>query len=66
MKKGDRYVGKVSGLCLEVKDTAKGSCTVEAERRVTDKKTGEIVIEKRIRVIENNNLKTALMGYKKA
>ena len=66
MKKGGRFVGVVSGLCLEIRDkTAKGF-QVECERRIVDKKSGEITIEKRLRDVSAADMPRVLKGYRKA
>lgn len=66
MKTGDRYVGKTSGLCLEVVDKTTSKYVLECERRVVDKKTGEVVVEKRRRSVHMADLPTVLLGYDKA
>jgi hypothetical protein len=66
MKKGDKYVGKKSGLCLKIKDTSAKELIVMAERRTVDKRTGEIKVEERERVVPIRLVPTMLLGYEKA
>lgn len=66
MKTGDKWIGKQSGLCLEVQDSDKDSATLLCERRIVNRSTGEIVIEKRKRVVDKKDLATVLLGYEKA
>jgi hypothetical protein len=65
MKKGDEYVGEKSGLRLKIRDITLRSVIADVQRRIVDKKTGEIVIEDREREISKDIIELALKGYKK-
>ena len=66
MKKGDEYRGKESGLRLRIKDTSVKSITVEVERRVVDRRTAEIRLETRERVVPKELVDSLLLGYERA
>jgi hypothetical protein len=63
MKKGDSYVGETSGLCLKIGDKTKDGVNMEIERRIIDRKTGEVKIEVRERFVPNALVATVLLGY---
>lgn len=65
IKMGDEFIGATSGLRLEVGDIDGDSYTLKCERRVVDRKTGEILTETRDRTVEKRHLARVLKGYKK-
>lgn len=50
-KKGDRYVSNLTGHGMTVLDVTKKEILVEVERRVVNKSTAEIKMDKRTRVV---------------
>lgn len=66
MKKGDKYVGKTSGSCLVITDIKGSTYELECERRLVDKRTGELILEKRTRTVNKKDMPFVLAGYTKA
>jgi hypothetical protein len=63
MKKGDRYISD-SGLGAVVVKVTTKVITVELERKVLDKRTGEFKVEKRTREIPVDRWKYFEVGYR--
>lgn len=66
MKKGDNFRGIQSGLRLTLRDIKGKTYFFTVERKVVDKKTGEIVIEEREREVSLDLLHFFMKGYEKA
>lgn len=63
--KGDRYVSNLTGLTMVVTSATKKEITVEVQRRVTSRQTGEIKIEARTRVVPMHLWALVVMNYVK-
>lgn len=66
MKTGDTYIGRDSGLCIKIRNKADGMFELECERRILDKKTGEVTIETRTRHVPVGDMHYVLLGYDRA
>lgn len=66
MKKGDKYRGLETGLCLEIQDIKKDVVSFSVERRNIDRATGEVKIVVNERQAPTRMMPSVLRGYEKA